>query len=128
MFSKGKEKLESFIGTNTHFTGDITVKGTLRVDGKVTGNIETDWLILGDKSTLKGNVTATGIIVAGTIEGNLNAKEMVEIKKKGQVKGDIVTNKLMVADGGFVNGKISMLSEETKIIELTKDKFKEAQS
>ena len=54
MFSKNTEKLESFIGINSNFKGDIKTQGTLRVDGTVEGNIETDWLILGETSHLKG--------------------------------------------------------------------------
>ncbi|MBA3071111.1 MAG: polymer-forming cytoskeletal protein, partial [Nitrospirae bacterium] len=55
MFSKNTEKLESFIGINSHFKGDIKTQGTLRIDGTVEGNIETDWLILGETSHLKGD-------------------------------------------------------------------------
>jgi cytoskeletal protein CcmA (bactofilin family) len=53
MYSK-KENLETFIGKNTHLKGNITTKGTLRLDGRVTGNVEADWLIIGEKALLKG--------------------------------------------------------------------------
>lgn len=127
MFSRGRGKLESFIGSNTQFEGEIKMNGTLRVDGKVNGNIETDWLILGDKAYLKGDVTATGIIVGGLVQGNLRAKDVVEIKHKGQVKGDVVTVKLMVAEGGLIDGRVSMHREESKVVELTKEKLKGTQ-
>lgn len=119
MFAKG-DKLESFIGQNTHFSGEITTKGTLRIDGNVDGNIYADWLIIGDKAYIKGNATATSIIIGGTIEGNILAKGMVDIKKKGRVKGDIITSKLTVVDGGIVDGRISMNpeGEANKLIEM----------
>jgi cytoskeletal protein CcmA (bactofilin family) len=118
MFQKG-EKLESFLGHNTHFKGEITTKGTLRIDGNVEGDVQADGLIIGDKAYIKGNASATSIVVGGTIEGNVFAKGLVDIKKKGRVKGDIVTAKLTVVDGGIVDGRIAMQNEGAKLIEMS---------
>jgi cytoskeletal protein CcmA (bactofilin family) len=117
MFNKNTEKLESFIGMNSSFRGDIDTKGTLRIDGSMEGNVAADWVIFGEKATLRGDVSARGIIVGGRIEGNLKAKEIVEIKSKGQVHGDIVTLKLTVVEGGLFDGRSSMSKEESKIVE-----------
>ena len=71
MFSRNTEKLESFVGSASHFKGDIKTKGTLRIDGALDGNVEADWLVLGEKAHVKGNVTACGVIVGGKIEGTI---------------------------------------------------------
>ena len=84
MFTKNTEKLEALIGVNSNFRGDIDTKGTLRIDGALVGNANADWIILGEKSSIKGDLTSRGIVVGGRIEGNLRAKEIVEIKSKGQ--------------------------------------------
>lgn len=118
MFSKNTEKLESFVGVNSSFKGDIRSKGTLRIDGSVDGNIEADWLILGEKATLKGDVSARGIIVGGRIEGNITAREILEIKAKGQVTGEIITARLTVHEGGILEGRTSMNREGTNVVEL----------
>lgn len=47
MFHRNKEKLESFVGINSNFKGDMDTKGTLRIDGTMDGNVTTDWVILG---------------------------------------------------------------------------------
>jgi cytoskeletal protein CcmA (bactofilin family) len=117
MFNRNAGKLESFIGANSDFKGDLDVKGTLRIDGVLAGNVNADWVILGEKAILKGDVSARGIIVAGRIEGNLRAKEIVEVKPKGHVSGDIYTSKLTVVEGGVFDGKSKMTKEETKILE-----------
>jgi len=117
MFNRNTGKLESFIGANSDFKGDLDVKGTLRIDGVLAGNVNADWVILGEKAILKGDVSARGIIVAGRIEGNLRAKEIVEVKPKGHVSGDIYTSKLTVVEGGVFDGKSRMTKEETKILE-----------
>ncbi|MDP3259191.1 MAG: polymer-forming cytoskeletal protein [Thermodesulfovibrionales bacterium] len=118
MFSKNTEKLESFIGINSNFKGDIKTQGTLRVDGTVEGNIETDWLILGETSHLKGDATSRGIIVGGRVDGNLTAREIIEIKTKGQVTGELTTTKLSIAEGAMFDGRSSMIKEESNVIEL----------
>ena len=50
MFQKKNDKLESFIGINSEFRGDITVSGTLRIDGKLTGNITAGWIVVGEQA------------------------------------------------------------------------------
>jgi len=117
MFIKSTEKLESFIGSNSNFKGDIDTKGTLRLDGTMEGNANADQIIIGEKAFLKGSAIARGIIVGGRVEGNLKAKEVVEIKSKGQVNGDIFTSKLTIVDGGIFEGRSSMQKDESKVVE-----------
>jgi cytoskeletal protein CcmA (bactofilin family) len=123
--NKDREKLESFVGRNSQFTGDIATKGTLRVDGQITGNVEADWLILGAKALIKGNASVVGMVVGGTIEGNVTARELVEVKNKGQIVGDIVTTKLVVVEGGVILGRIAMQREGAKVVELQPEKKRE---
>lgn len=118
MFSKNTEKLESFVGINTHFKGDIKTKGTLRLDGTIEGNIEADWLILGEQAHLKGDASTRGIVIGGRIDGNIRAKEIIEIKPKGKVIGEIITSKLSVAEGAIFEGRSSMPREESNVVEL----------
>lgn len=117
MFSRNTEKLESLVGNNSHFKGDIKTRGTLRIDGTVDGNVEADWLILGEKANLKGDVTARGVIVGGRIEGNIVSKEILEIKPKGQVIGEINTAKLSVSEGGILEGRTTMQREDSNVVE-----------
>ena len=117
MFTKDTEKLESLIGANTDFRGELNVKGTLRVDGQVDGRLHAEWVILSETAIVKGEVTAKKIMVGGKVEGNLRAQEVVEIKAKGKVLGDIFTNKLSVKEGGEFNGKIEMKGTESNVLD-----------
>jgi cytoskeletal protein CcmA (bactofilin family) len=126
MFSRNTERLESFVGSNSHFQGDIKTKGTLRIDGTLDGNVDADWLILGEKAQLKGNVTARGVVVGGKVEGTIISREVLEIKSKGQVIGDISTVKLTVVEGGILQGTSAMHREESNVVELQpKDRARE---
>jgi cytoskeletal protein CcmA (bactofilin family) len=118
MFSKNSEKLESLIGTRTDFQGEFTVKGILRVDGRIDGRVNADCVVLSETGVIKGEIIAPKIIVGGKIEGNLRAQEIVEIKSTGKVFGDIFTNKLSVTEGGEFNGKIEMKMEGNKLLDI----------
>ncbi|MBI4690556.1 MAG: polymer-forming cytoskeletal protein [Nitrospirae bacterium] len=126
MFARNTEKLESFVGVNSCFKGDIQTKGTLRIDGTVEGNIETDWLIIGEQAYLKGDVLTRGIVIGGKVDGNIKAKEIIEIKSKGQIIGEIVTNKLTVAEGAVFEGRSLMRREESNVVELQAVERKQA--
>ena len=118
MFAKDPEKMESFLGANSNFKGELNVKGTLRVDGRVEGRLDADCVILSERALVKGEVKGRKLIIGGTVEGILRAKESVEIKSKGKILGDIFTQKLTVIEGAEYNGKIEMKERESKVIDL----------
>lgn len=118
MLSKETDKLESFLGMNSSFKGELNVRGTLRVDGTVEGQLDADCVILSETGEVKGEIKAERIIIGGKMDGKVRAQELVEIKSKGKVFGDIFTQKLVVIEGAEVNGKVEMKREERKVIEL----------
>jgi cytoskeletal protein CcmA (bactofilin family) len=123
MFSKETDKLETFLGMNSSFKGELNVKGTLRIDGTVEGQLDADYVILSEGAEVKGEIKAKKIIIGGKMDGNVRAQELVEIKSKGKVFGDIFTPKLAIIEGAEFNGKVQMKKaemkkEESKVIEL----------
>ena len=123
MFSKETDKLDTFLGINSSFKGELNVRGTLRVDCTVEGQLYADNVILSESAQVKGEIKAKTIIIGGKIDGNVRAQELVEIKSKGKVFGDIFTPKLTIIEGGELNGRVEMKKaemkkEESKVIEL----------
>jgi len=123
MFSNETDKLGSLLGINSSFKGELKVKGTLRVDGTVEGQLDADYVILSETAEVKGEIKAKKIIIGGKMDGNTRAQELVEIKSKGKVWGDIFTTKLTIIEGAEFNGKVEMKKvemkkEENKVIEL----------
>jgi len=118
IMDKKMDKVESFIGNNSTFKGEMRTNGALRVDGTLEGNITADWVILGEKANIKGDVNAQNIIVGGKIEGNVRAKGLIEIKNKGKIIGDIVTPKISIVEGGVIEGRTTMQSDSAKVVEL----------
>ena len=123
MSSKETDKLETFLGMNSSFKGELNVRGTLRIDGTAEGQLDADYVILSETGEVKGEIKAKKILIGGKMDGNVRAQELVEIKSKGRVLGDIFTPKLAIIEGGELNGKVEMKKaemkkEESKVIEL----------
>jgi cytoskeletal protein CcmA (bactofilin family) len=118
MLSKETDKLESFLGVNSSFKGELNVRGTLRVDGTVEGQLDADYLILSESAEVKGEIKAKKIIIGGKMDGKVRAQELVEVKSKGKVLGDIFTPKLAIIEGAEFNGQVAMKKEESNVIEL----------
>jgi cytoskeletal protein CcmA (bactofilin family) len=116
MRGKSENKLNSYLGSGCEFEGELKVKGVLRIDGVVKGNIQADHLILSETADVKGELLARSIVVGGRAEGILKASELVEIQAKGRVKGDVITDKFVVAKGGDLNGRIEMKEGESKVL------------
>jgi cytoskeletal protein CcmA (bactofilin family) len=108
IFKKRDQPLEVIIGIESTVAGNLTTTGVARIDGCVEGSIRADWLIIGDSGTVKGDVIARGTMVAGKIEGNIRSDEIVEIKAKGIVEGDIYTTKLSISEGACFDGRSFM--------------------
>jgi cytoskeletal protein CcmA (bactofilin family) len=122
MFQRKNDKLESFIGFNSEFNGDITVPGTLRIDGKMIGNVNAGWIIVGEKAFIKGDLHVTGIVVGGRVEGTIKADDLVELKPTAHLYGDIVAAKLVIAEGGIFMGRSVTQGNEAKLIDFSGEK------
>jgi len=124
MFFKKTEELESFtlIGLTSHFRGDLSIKGEVRIEGIIHGLVNADSVVLGQAATVKGDITAKKIIVEGKVEGILKAKEIIEVKSTGKVLGEIFTNKISIMEGGVINGKVETRGDESKAVEFEKNR------
>ena len=110
MFGKKSQKLETMIGDGTEIRGDLNVKGTLRIDGTLEGNIHADWVVVGESGVIKGNVNSRGTVIGGTVEGNIDAEEITELKPKARVSGEIKSGKLAISEGAVFEGRSSLRS------------------
>jgi len=108
MFSTKQPKLEVIIGPESAVRGDLTSKGTVRVDGALEGNVTADCVIIGEKGLITGDAMVRQMIIGGRIVGQIRAAEAVEIQRTGEVNGDISAARLTIADGGQFDGRSTM--------------------
>ena len=122
--SPEQAEITAFLGKGTEFKGVLSFEGTIRVDGKLDGEvISKDTLIAGDGAFLQGEITVGTIICSGKIVGNVNASQKVHIIAPGIVQGNIKTPKLIIEEGVTFDGKSEMAGEkkaaEQKVVSLT---------
>lgn len=107
-----QEAITSIIGEDAIINGELNSNTSIRVDGKVIGNISAQNLIIvGEKAEIKGNLNSASIIVFGTLIGNIEATE-IQLKKTGIVNGDISVAIIEIEKGGRYNGNLLMNPEE----------------
>ena len=105
-------EITAFLGKGTEFKGVLSFEGTIRIDGKVDGEVVSkDTLIAGDEAFLQGEISVGTIISSGRIAGNINASQKVHILAPGIIEGNIKTPKLIIEEGVTFDGKCEMASQ-----------------
>src|SRR3954467_11469956 len=102
----GTGATKNTLGSDVEIKGNLKFSGELTFDGKIDGEIQTDGVLnLGDSATVNGNINAQSVIVRGKVNGNIVAKEKIDIKTKTELFGDIRASKLSVEEGVTFVGK-----------------------
>jgi cytoskeletal protein CcmA (bactofilin family) len=98
------------LGAGLHIKGEISGREDLQVDGSVEGviRLEKGKLTVGASARIVADINATEIVVYGSVKGNLNAPNRIEIRKEGSVIGDLTTARIMIEDGANFKGAIEI--------------------
>jgi cytoskeletal protein CcmA (bactofilin family) len=98
------------LGSSLHVKGEISGSEDLIIDGSFEGLIQLDEqkLMFGATAKVTADIIAREVVVVGNVEGNLRAKERIEIKKDASVTGDLTTARIMVEDGAYFKGSIEI--------------------
>lgn len=103
------ENLSTIVGKDSVFTGDMEVKGTLRVDGRIKGRIICDETVsIGATGEVEAEIDAKLVIVAGTVVGNIRTSEKIEMQAKAKVLGDVSTKNIVIEQGAIFHGSCQM--------------------
>ena len=102
-------EVTTLLGRGSEFEGKLSFEGTVRVDGKLSGEIFTDdVLIIGEGAEVNAEISVGAIIIEGTVHGNIHAKRSVEIHTPARVKGNIATPSLSIDKGVIFDGQCQM--------------------
>ncbi|MEW5798140.1 MAG: polymer-forming cytoskeletal protein [Bacteroidota bacterium] len=109
MADKNGMKDLNLIGVGTTVDGKIRTQGSLRVDGKLTGEVHAaENLAIGVTGEIEGAVNGRNVTIGGKVKGNITAVDKLVLEGKSSVRGDVKAAKLVIDEGAMFDGRISM--------------------
>jgi cytoskeletal protein CcmA (bactofilin family) len=91
---------QSVISADVEITGSIKSSGSVRIDGKLDGEVHCAAdVVIGKGATIKGNLNVNSVSIEGTMNGNVTAKDRIQMKSSARLTGDIKAKRLTVEDG-----------------------------
>ena len=122
----GSPSGNSLIGSGTTITGDIVSNGDVRIDGILKGNIRgSAKILIGQEGLVEGDIQGQQADILGKVNGKIHVKELLNLRGKATVNGDIRAAKLQVEPSVTFNGKCHMGSEAS-VVEMQTEELKHA--
>ena len=119
-------EINAFLGKGTDFNGKLTFEGTVRLDGKFSGEIFSPGiLIIGDSAVVNADMNVNTLILSGELKGNIEAKTRVEIHAPGKLYGNIKSPVLVIDEGVIFEGNCTMAKAESAKVSILERKDKE---
>jgi cytoskeletal protein CcmA (bactofilin family) len=109
--------IDTLIGVDTRIEGNVHFSGGLRIDGAVLGaitepNDTPSTLILSEHGRIEGAITASKVVINGTVIGPVKATQFIELQTKARITGDVYYNSLEMHTGAVIEGKLVYLAEQ----------------
>lgn len=102
----------NLIAKGTRITGDISSDGDLRVDGEISGNLESKGrLVIGASGKIVGDISCKSCEISGAHQGKIFVAELLSLKASSNITGDITTGKLSIEPGAYFKGTCTMSDE-----------------
>ncbi len=98
----------AYLDRSAKVNGKLAFEGAARIDGQVDGEISAGELTIGETAVVTATIAAASVIVAGTVKGEITAKQKLEIRPTARVSGEISAPKLVILEGAIFDGRCSM--------------------
>src|SRR5688572_29644733 len=108
--------LLTVVGETAKMEGKFDIADSIQIECEVGGELRVGGkLVIGEKGVVNANVETVDAIILGHYDGNMTATGNVEIAATGRVSGNIKTDSLVISKGGFFNGNVSKIHDESQI-------------
>ena len=99
----------SIVAKDMTVAGDLSAEGVVRIEGRVTGNVSAGLqILLSEGGVVDGDMATREAVLAGEVRGTVSAEERIEVQATALVHGDLMTPRLLIQEGGRVNGSVRM--------------------
>lgn len=115
-------EINAVLGRGSAFEGKLSFEGTVRIEGKFTGEIHTaDTLVIGEGAEVQAEIFAGAVVVSGgQVTGNIHARTIIELEKGARVRGNLETPSLKIEKGVIFVGNCKM--ENLAVADAAKNK------
>ena len=118
MFGRRKQvstRIDTLLGKTSSLNGDLEFSGGLHLDGRVNGNVkassaEGGALSVSESGFIEGRVEVTNIVMNGTVNGDMYARERLVLGEKARVNGNVYYGVIEMAPGAVITGKLIPLA------------------
>lgn len=112
---KNEKVIDTIIGKETIIEGKIKLPTSLRVDGKIYGEVDCSGdVFIGKTGYVEPTIKAKNVIIAGEVKGDVYTTEKVHIQSSGTLTGSATTNGIIVDENGTFNGKSTIEQKDQK--------------
>ena len=120
MFGRRKQtstRIDTLLGKTANLQGDLEFSGGLHLDGRVNGNVRSKApdggaLSVSETGLIEGRVEVTNIVMNGTVNGDMYARERLILGGKARVNGNVYYGVIEMAPGAVITGKLIPLGSE----------------
>jgi len=112
--STATNQKQTFLGPSVTMRGDLSANEDLLIEGQFDGNVNLPdhCLTVGPQGQVKAEILARQVVIFGTVNGNVSAREKIEIRKSGRVVGDLTSAGVAIEEGAYLKGSIDIQREE----------------
>ena len=99
----------SIVGPGMTVVGDMTTEGTVRIEGRVEGNVTAGKaVVVGKDGEVKGDVRTQDAVISGHVQGILLAASRLEVQASARIDGEVAARRLQLEEGAMLNGTVKM--------------------
>jgi cytoskeletal protein CcmA (bactofilin family) len=103
----------TIVATGTRLVGDVESDGVVKVEGEISGTVRAERQVLVARGgVVRGDIVTVEAVLGGEVQGAVTATDRVEVQAGALVHGDIATARLVVQEGGEVNGLVKMTADQ----------------
>ena len=115
--------IKAYLGSDALFKGSLTFEGTVQIDGKFEGKVNTkDTLVIGETGDMQADMEVGTLVCKGKLRGTVLASKKIEMYPASKITGNIQTPALSIELGAVLDGNLNMTGRTSeKIINLVKE-------
>lgn len=110
----------TLISAGTVLRGNVKSDSDLRIDGTIQGNVSSSAkIVVGPTGFVEGSIEGANADITGKVKGNITVKELLQLREKSNVEGNIIAAKLQVDPAAVFNGKCQMGTQAGSVVSMS---------